>query len=294
MLRDGGHGARRAARLRGRATVALVATVGALAAGAALLGAFDGPDEAVAATAPATPIVGHVFRSVAVVQDGRPMPLFEGTPVWLAIERRSFGAYADCNHIGGPLRLTASRLIVSQIEQTAMGCMPAERQQRDGFLASFLGGDPAWRTHDDRLVLVGGRTTITLERDDLPPPLARPNPARPRALIDAVLSRAEYQTWPRGIGDSGGGPDVDIAVRGGRTYLTMRGRCRLLEAPVRIHRSTLSVSAPRRKTVPCRPSGSDYVLTAVRSLFGGTVQWHLDHRRLTLQRDRTTLTLRVR
>lgn len=281
------------ARLRLRVPAVLgaaAATVG----GAALLGAFDGPDEA--AAAPTAPIVGHVFRSVSVEQDGRPMPLFDGAPVWLTIERRSFGLYTGCNRMGGPLRVTESRLTASEMFQTAMGC-PGEGEQRDEVLSSFIAAGPTWQLLDDRLVLVQGPTTITLEQDDVPPPLPRPNPSRRRDLIEVTTGMGHYQTWPQGIGDSWGGPGIAVAVevRRGRTYLTMQARCRRLEAPVRIHRSTLIVGTPRRrKTTPCRASGSDYTLSSVRPFFGGTVQWHLDRRRLTLQRDRSTLTLRVR
>lgn len=274
---------------------AVLAAVAVVAGGPALLGAFDGPDDAAAAAK--TPIVGHVYRSVAVEQDGSPMPLFDGaTPVWLSIDRRSFGLYAGCNSLEGPLRVTASRLVISEFLQTSMGCMPAEREQRDEVLRTFIAAGPTWQLRDDRLVLIQGSTTITFERDDLPPPLPRTNPARPQDLIDASLSTRVYRTWPWGLGDTGGGSfvTVDVAVRNGRTYLTMRARCQRLEAPVKIHRATLTVGAPRTKTAPCRSIGSDEMLDSVRPLFGGTVMWHLDRGQLTLQRDRLTLTLRVR
>lgn len=237
---------------------AVLAAVAVVAGGAAVFGAFDGPDQAAATPAtPGAPIVGHVFRSVSVEQDGHPMPLFDGAPpFWLSIERRAFGLYAGCNSMGGPLRVTASRLRVSAIEQTLVGC-PGEGEQRDDLLASFLARDPTWQRQDDRLVLVEGPTTITLERDDLPPPLPRPNPARPRDLIDASIGSGEYQTWPPGLGDSWGGPfvKVDVAVRNGRTYLTMQARCRRLDAR---SRSTArpSPSAPRgRSARRAAPSG---------------------------------------
>lgn len=134
--------------------------VAVVAGGAALLGVFDDPDDAAAAAK--TPIVGHVFHSVSVEQDGRPMPLFDGAPpLWLSIERRAFGLYAGCNSMSGPLRVTASRLRVSAIEQTLVGC-PGEGEQRDDLLGSFLARGPKWQLHDDRLVLVQGSTTITL------------------------------------------------------------------------------------------------------------------------------------
>lgn len=268
-----------------------MATVAAVAGGAALLGAFDGEGQA------ATPkaITGHVFRSVSVVQDGRAVPLFDGVPVWVTIDRRSFGAYADCNSMGGRLRVTASRLRVAEIGQTLMGC-PGGGEQRDELLSDFFAGDPRWRIDGDRLVLTQGSTTITLEPADRPPPLPRPNPARPQDLIDARIGTGEYQSWPRGLGEMWMGRFVlvDVSARGGRTYLTMRARCRALEARVAIRRSTLTVGAPRTKAVRCRRGGTDDFLDSVRPFFGGEVMWHLDRGRLTLQRDRSTLTLRAR
>jgi heat shock protein HslJ len=273
---------------------AVLAAAGGVVAGGALLGPLDG--QGVAAAAPTTSVVGHVFRSVSVEQDGRPMPLFDGATTWVSIDRRSLGVYGGCNSIGGALRVTPSRLRVSQIGQTEIGCSPAELEHRDDALVSFFLGDPSWRLRADRLVLEDGRTTITLERDDLPPPLPRENPARRQDLVDASLGTGEYRTWPQGLGGAWRGPfvTVDVAVRDGRTFLTMRARCRRLEAPVAIHRTTLTVGAPRSRAARCRSSGSDESLTSVRPFFGGEVMWHLDRRRLTLQRHRSTLTLRVR
>jgi hypothetical protein len=74
----------------------------------------------------------------------------------------------------------------------------------------------------------------------------------------------------------------------------MRARCRSLEAPVRVHRATLTVGAPRTVRTPCRSIGSDGFLDTVRPFFGGEVMWHLERRRLTLQAGRTTLRYRVR
>lgn len=271
--------------------MAALATLAGVAGVAALLGAFDGKGEAAAPQA----IVGHVFRSVSVEQEGRPMPLFDGVPVWVTIERRSFGAYADCNSMGGGLRVTPSRLQVAEIGQTLVGC-PGGGEQRDELLSDFFAGNPRWRTDGNRLVLAQGPTTITLEPADRPPPLPRPNPARPRDLVDARIGIGEYQTWPPGLGDSWGGGfvTVDVVVRDRRTYLTMRARCRALEARVAIHRSTLTVEAPRTKAVRCRRGGTDDFLDSVRPFFAGEVMWHLDRGRLTLQRDRSTLTLRAR
>ncbi len=297
MALDGDRGADRpsaSAWLRRRTAVGLATIAVCVTALAALIGAFDGPDRATAA--PTDAVAGHVFRVVAVEQDGQPMPLFDGAPtVWLAIDRRSFGLYAGCNHMGGSLRLTPSRLRALDLMTTQMAC-PGDAERRDELLSSFLARGPAWKRDGDRLVLVQGTTTVTLERDDLPPALPQPNPSRARDLIDASLGQGEYQRWPRGIGESWRGPfvTVDFAVRDGRPRLTMRARCRQLEAPVRIQRSVLIVGTPRTTAVRCRSGGSDHFLDAVRPFFGGRVQWHLDGRHLTLQRDRATLTLRVR
>ncbi len=87
---------------------------------------------------------------------------------------------------------------------------------------------------------------------------------------------------------------IDVAARGRRTVLSMRARCRTLEATVRVHRATLTVGTPRTVRSRCRSIGSDDLLDTVRPFFGGEVMWHLERRRLTLQAGRTTLRLRVR
>ncbi|WP_026910303.1 META domain-containing protein [Patulibacter minatonensis] len=272
---------------------------------AGLLGAFDGSDDAPArpeprATAPATPAAapmtspaGHVFRSVSVQRRGRPMPLFRGTRISLVVDDRTIQARAACNGMGGRVRVTPTRLRIGAVLQTQMLCGPADNSRQDDLLGSFLQGDPTWRVRGDRLALSRGSTTITLRRDDLPPPLPRTNPARPQDLVDASLGTGEFRTWPWGLPGTWSGPfvAVDVVERDGGTLLTMHGRCRQLEAPVTIYASTLTVGAPRATDAACRQEGDDRTLDDVRPFFGGEVQWHLEGGRLTLQRGRANLRL---
>jgi heat shock protein HslJ len=279
---------------RVREAVAVAATVLVLAAAAALLGAFDGSRDA-AASSSSSP-VGHVYRSTSVEQGGRPDPAFAGATVWLDVGRGSLGVDGGCNDLGAALRVTATRFRVSEISQTLMGCLGDGVQRRDELLTDFFGGDPEWRTTGDRLVLSHGGRTITLRRDDLPPALPRTNPARPRDLVDARIGSGHFRTWPWELAGTWQGPFVlvDVVQRGGRTWLTMRARCRQLEAPVTIRRTTLVVRGALSVPAKCRSLGGDDFLDDVRAFYGGEVAWHLADGHLTLQRGRATLKLRAR
>ena len=90
-----------------------------------------------------------------------------GTVITLAFDQR--GAHgvmtwrAGCNVIGGNVRITATRLLVSTLGGTAMGCdTPRERQ--DVWLIRFFGNDPHYAYRGKRLSVQVEDTEINFRR----------------------------------------------------------------------------------------------------------------------------------
>jgi heat shock protein HslJ len=137
----------------------LVAIGGALATG--LLGC-----------AGADLVAGHEYLSVAVTDGGAARPLVAGTRIRLTFTDGQLGASAGCNHIGGPYRLEAGRLVVEAMAMTEMACEP-NRDAQDQWLTAFLGSRPSIRAVGTELTLEAGAVVIrlvdrTVAEPDLP------------------------------------------------------------------------------------------------------------------------------
>jgi len=104
---------------------------------------------------------GHTFVSTSVSENGQPKPLVAGTQVRLtfAADATNVGAYAGCNHMGGPGRIENGRLVVGEMAMTMMGC-DGGRNEQDAWLATFLTGRPTIQLTGDALVLVSGTTEV--------------------------------------------------------------------------------------------------------------------------------------
>jgi heat shock protein HslJ len=88
--------------------------------------------------------------------------LVAGTRIALTFHRDGMlSAYAGCNYLSGPGRLSGGRLIIGQLRQTLIGCDP-DRMSQDHWLASFLTAKPRWYLADDQLQLTSGTAQLTL------------------------------------------------------------------------------------------------------------------------------------
>lgn len=104
-------------------------------------------------------LAGHTYVSTSVT--GHTMPA--GTKVTLTFGADgTLGADAGCNHLGGAFHLDGDHLVVEQMSQTAMGCIPAARQDQDAWIAGVLGGRPTVVVQGTTLRLSAGATTIDL------------------------------------------------------------------------------------------------------------------------------------
>jgi heat shock protein HslJ len=105
--------------------------------------------------------------STAVTESGRPRPLVPGTVITLAFEQRESGGVmmwrAGCNHFGSPVRISATRLVVSSVEGTAMGC-DKPREDQDEWVSGFFQQDPDYTYRGKRLSVHTSDTTISFRR----------------------------------------------------------------------------------------------------------------------------------
>lgn len=106
---------------------------------------------------------GRAFVSTEVTKDGEHRPLLLDTRIEVTFERRGvLGFQAGCNLHGADLEIRSERLVVGQIESTAIGC-PGGLEEQDRWLASVFDSDPRWELRGDRLILSADRSVIELE-----------------------------------------------------------------------------------------------------------------------------------
>lgn len=140
---------------------------------------------------------GRTFLSTSVTENGQPKQLVAGTRITLsfAADGASVGAYAGCNHMGGPGRIENARLVVGELASTLMGC-DRGRNEQDSWLAAFLTGRPSIALTGDELVLSGGTTEIRL----LDRKVAAPD--RPligtRWVVESLIDREAASSIPGG------------------------------------------------------------------------------------------------
>jgi heat shock protein HslJ len=140
---------------------------------------------------------GHTFLSTSVSENGQPKQLVAGTQIRLSFsaDGANVGAYAGCNHMGGPGRIENGRLVVGDLAMTMMGC-DGGRNEQDAWVAAFLTGRPSFQLTGDELVLAGGTTEIRfLDRKVA-------DPDRPitgtRWVVESLIDRDSASSIPIG------------------------------------------------------------------------------------------------
>lgn len=106
---------------------------------------------------------GRTFVAASVSDGGQPKQLVAGTEIRLSFsaDGASVGAYAGCNHMGGPGRIENGRLVVGDLAMTLMGC-DGGRNEQDAWVAKLLADRPLIRLTGDELVLTAGTSEMRL------------------------------------------------------------------------------------------------------------------------------------
>ena len=147
-----------------------VTVVSVLAIGGAI------PTPATAAAATDGEIWQRTFRSMSISEYGQPRDLVPGTRLRIAFSASGMvNATAGCGDIVSTVETQGDRLIVGAVDVRPNGCVAADRQRQDHWLAGLLALDPHWGFDGDDLVLTVAGTELRLtDRPDVAtdPPLA--------------------------------------------------------------------------------------------------------------------------
>jgi heat shock protein HslJ len=140
---------------------------------------------------------GRTYLSTSVSENGQPKPLVAGTQIRLtfATDGANVGAYAGCNHMGGPGRIESGRLVIGEMAMTMMGC-DGGRNEQDAWLATLLTGRPTIQLTGDELVLANGTTEIRLLDRKVADP-DRPL-AGTRWVVESIIDRDTASSIPIG------------------------------------------------------------------------------------------------
>jgi heat shock protein HslJ len=108
-------------------------------------------------------MVGKVFNSTSVTEQGKPRALVAGTSVQLRFtDDGRLLASAGCNQMQGPVSLDGGKVAVSDLGMTAMGCPSPDLHTQDEWLSKLLSAKPSWRMDGANLVITGSDAEIVL------------------------------------------------------------------------------------------------------------------------------------
>jgi heat shock protein HslJ len=263
-----GDQARRATKGGARAArrAALVACL--LVAAAAACGDDDG---SVAAGDDGDLLVGRVFLSEEVVEDGAPRELVSGTQIQLSFpEDGGIRASAGCNTMLATLELDGDRMVIGDVGSTEMGCDSA-RQEQDEWLAGVLSADPVYVLDGDRLRLDSDGTVIELVDREV----ADPDRALEGTVwqLDGIIDGDAVSTVP-------GEVPANITFNDGQVAFTVEG-CNQGSGEATVTGSTITVGPLQSTLMACPPPAAD-VEAVILAVLEGEIAYEIEAASLTL------------
>jgi heat shock protein HslJ len=237
------------------------------------------------AAAPAAgPPWGHTYLSTAVTEQGKPRQLVPGTRITLRFaDDGRLIVQAGCNTMQARAQLNADRLVIGDMSTTAMACLSPAGEQ-DGWVATFLGGQPSWRLAGYELILTGSDITVTL----LDREVADPDRALAGAewTVDTLISPAPNGSVSAGALSAGAAASVPAGVRAFLTFttdgkVTGSGGCNSLSGTYTADGAKLTVAEVASTRMACTDERGT-VEAAVLGVLRGTVTYTIDANHLTL------------
>jgi heat shock protein HslJ len=252
----------------------------------------DQPDGETPGDAPATgadALVGRVFLSESVSEDGQARPLVDGTQIRISFEDEGqLGMEAGCNHLFGNVEVTADQLVVDGLGGTAMGC-DQPRMDQDTWLVGLMDADPGYSLDGDRLRLESGSTVIELVDREVA------DPDRPLESTTWQLDGMVQGSGPDATASSvPSGASAGIVVEGGNVTVTNEG-CNggSGSATVDTEAGTITFDGIITTRMAC-PQPQMQVEEALTTVLQGEVAYTIEARSLTLTHpDGAGLTFRA-
>ncbi|MFD9698928.1 META domain-containing protein [Lentzea sp. NPDC059081] len=236
--------------------VVLVVAVALLAAACGSRSAGGGGD-----------VVGKVFHSTSVTEQGKPRALVEGTRVQLRFtDDGRLLANAGCNQMQGPVSLDDGKLAVSELGMTAMGCPDPALHTQDEWLSKFLSATPSWRMDGANLVVTGPDAEIVLAQE-VPATLEGG-----KWTVDTLLTGNAASSVP-------GGVVATLAFQDGRAEVA--AGCNSGSAGYRTAGQEITFEQLVLTDKACGPEEMA-VEKAVTQTLQGTVKYTVDGKKLTL------------
>jgi heat shock protein HslJ len=130
-------------------------------------------------------LIGHTYVATDVTENGQPIAIVPETQLQLGFGASQFGADAGCNHLGGDYQIRDGRLIISNGQMTAIGCL-GELGRQEGWYYTFLQSSPTISMDSTGIVLTNGDTVVTFV-DEV---FASPMPTRDVTWV-AVIGPAD-------------------------------------------------------------------------------------------------------
>jgi heat shock protein HslJ len=211
----------------------------------------------------------RTFYSTSVTEAGRPKEFLGPLQLRFFADGR-LDAMAGCNHIGGRGKIENGKLVVDDLGTTEMGCERPYMEQ-DAWLATFLGGRPAWK-------LTGN--VLRLRADDVEIDMTDRRVLTPDLSLVGTYWRIDT-LFQGDVASST--PDVgflminaDGTFRAGTDCGEIRGRAAVGATTVEFSGVTASPSV-----VPC-PSGAASLHQVITDILKAPVTYHIEGSQLTL------------
>lgn len=143
---------------------------------------------------PGAGMLGEVFHSTSVTEQGQPRPLVEGTRVELRFtEDGQLFVSAGCEEMHGRVETGDFKLEVSDRNTTALGCTRPALRTQDKWLFGLLSESPSWRFEGESLVITGSNAEIVLAQEK-PVPLEGG-----KWTVDGLISNDVVSPVPGGV-----------------------------------------------------------------------------------------------
>ncbi|HUP73912.1 MAG TPA: META domain-containing protein [Acidimicrobiales bacterium] len=227
---------------------------------------------------------GRTFLSDAVTVRNEPKTLVAGTRIRLTFPAKDrITATAGCNILSGGVRIADSRVLVTDLGSTEMGCDPA-RHLQDEWLATVLTARPSYRLDGSRLVLETEDTVVQLLDREVADP-DRPL-IRTIWMVDGLISGTTASSIPSGTSAT--------VVFDASTVQISIDSCNESSAKVKIGSSTIEFETLVTTDIACSdaPARLEAAITAV---LNGKVDYSIEAGSLRLTRSGDEgLTLKAR
>lgn len=249
--------------------------------GLVLLSCGDGDGSDVASSDPGTDSASleATYVVTGVTEGGAPRALVKGSEIRLRFEKGRLGVTAGCNTMGGTYTLDGTRLTVSDLSMTEMGC-DSPLMEQDTWVAGLFTRAVQLTTGPDASLISGDVVLALTDREVVSPdkPLVGT-----RWVLDTLVDGDAASSLPQG---SSGYLTLTTKTRYDTSVPcgTSQGGRYSVEGDRITFTSSSAGIADCFGTNPDVEGDNGLVSEAFRSVLGADVRWSIEENRLTITR----------